>query len=128
MRGILDTSVFVAIEQGRELDPERIPDDCAISIVTLAELELGVHLAATDAVRAARLATFGAVRGAYDGLPITEAVASSYATLVALARASGRRVGIQDAWIAATALAHGAPVYTQDAGFELLEGVEVVRV
>jgi predicted nucleic acid-binding protein len=128
LRGILDTSVFVALEQGRELDPQRIPDDCAISVVTLAELELGVHLAGSDALRAGRLATLGAVRGAYEALPITERVASSYSTVVARTRGIGRSVGVQDAWIAATAHAHQVAVYTQDAAFELLEGVDVVRV
>jgi predicted nucleic acid-binding protein len=35
---------------------------------------------------------------------------------------------VQDAWIAATAKAHGAAVYTRDAGFDGIPGVHVVRL
>jgi predicted nucleic acid-binding protein len=45
VRGLLDTSVFIAVEQGRPLASERLPDEAAISVITLAELELGVHRA-----------------------------------------------------------------------------------
>jgi predicted nucleic acid-binding protein len=35
---------------------------------------------------------------------------------------------VHDTWIAATALAHGAAVWTQDADFSAFTAVEVVRV
>lgn len=128
MRGLLDTSVFVAGEQGRPLAGGNIPDEAAISIVTLAELELGVHLAPSQRVRSLRLATLGAVRSGYSALPIDEAVASSFAGVVAAARRDGTRVGVQDAWIGATALVHDVPVYTQDLGFAIMDGVQVIHV
>lgn len=128
MRGVLDTSIFIAEEQGRELRTDRLPDEGAISVVTLAELELGVHMAATDAIRARRLATWGAVRTTYVALPVDEVVASAFAELVAGARRRGRRMRVQDAWIAATAKAHGVAVYAQDADFDAIPGVNVVRV
>jgi predicted nucleic acid-binding protein len=128
LRGILDTSVFIAGERGRRLEENRLPDEAAVSVVTLAELNLGVHLAGSEDVRARRLATVGAVRASYIALPIDEAVASAFAELVAGARRAGRRPKVQDAWIAATARAHDAAVYTQDSDFDGLPGVEVVRV
>lgn len=128
MRAVLDTSVFVADEQARPLETSRIPDEGAVSVVTLAELELGVHLASTDSARALRMATLRAVQSSYEALPIDEAVASSFARLVASARRSGRRPKVQDTWIAATALAHSAAVVTQDADFDDLAGVDVIRV
>ena len=127
MRGLLDTSVFIADEQGRELSGDRLPDEAAISVVTLAELELGVHLAGSEAVRGARLRTLQSVRSTYVALPIDDAVASAFAELVATARRLGRRARVQDTWIAATARAHDVAVYTQDADFDALE-VAVVRV
>jgi predicted nucleic acid-binding protein len=127
VRGILDTSVFIADETGRRLAVERLPDEAAVSVVTLAELELGVHMASDDDVRAARLRTLNAARSTYVGLPIDEDVASSFATLVARARSAGRRAKVQDAWIAATAHAKGVAVYTQDDDFDAFE-IEVVRV
>jgi predicted nucleic acid-binding protein len=125
---VLDTSVFIAEEQERPLRAEQLPDEAAISVVTLAELELGIHMATSDDVRARRLATLGAVRATYVALIVDEAVAAAFAELVATARKAGRRMKVQDAWIAATAKAHGAAVYTQDAGFDGIPGLRVVRV
>ena len=96
-------------------------------MVTLAELELGVQLATTEAVRGRRLRTLQATRETYLALPIDEAVASAFAELVAIARRTGRRPKVQDAWIAATARAHDVAVYSQDSDFDDLE-VDVVRV
>jgi hypothetical protein len=118
VRGILDTSVFIAHEQGRPLVVDRLPDESAVSVVTLAELEFGVHMAGADDVRAQRLRTLRAVQTTYVALPIDEAVSSSFAELVATARRSGARPRIQDAWIAATARVHGVPVVTQDRDFD----------
>jgi predicted nucleic acid-binding protein len=127
VRGLLDTSVFIAGEQRRELAVERLPDDAAVSVVTLAELELGVHLAASETIRAGRLRTLQAARATYAALPIDEDVASAFAELVATARRGGRRPKVQDTWIAATARAHGVAVYSQDADSDEL-AVDVVRV
>lgn len=127
MRGLLDTSVFIADEQGRTLKITRLPDEAAISVVTLAELELGVHLAASERDRARRLRTLRAIQANYLALPVDDTVASAFAELVAAARAAGRRPKVQDAWIAATARARGVAVYTQDGDFDEL-AVEVVRV
>ena len=127
MRGLLDTSVFIAGEQERPLAVERLPEEAAISVVTLAELELGVHMASSEAVRGRRLRTLQATQSTYVGLPVDPAVASAFAELVATARRAGRRPKIQDTWIAATARAHSVAVYTQDDDFDAL-AVEVVRV
>ncbi len=128
MRGVLDTSVFIAGEQGRPLEVDSLPDEASVSVVTLAELELGIHLADSDPTRAGRLATLRAVQASYAALPIDESVASAFAQIVATTRRAGGRPKVQDAWIAATALAHAAAVYTQDADFDELVGVTVVRV
>ena len=128
MKGILDTSVFIAAEQGRSLVAEDLPDEAAVSVVTLGELEVGVHTADSERTRAQRLATLRALQATYVALPIDEAVAGAFAQLVATTRRAGRRLKIQDAWIAATAMTHSAAIYSQDADFDELPGVEVVRV
>jgi predicted nucleic acid-binding protein len=121
--------VFIAGEQGRALDAERLPDESAVSVVTLAELELGVHMARDEARRAQRLRTLASVQREFDALPIDAAVASAFAELVAvLRRAEKSALGVQDAWIAATASAHGVPVVSQDDDFDGLPGVDVIRV
>jgi predicted nucleic acid-binding protein len=126
-RGLLDTSVFIANETGRALDGAGLPDESAISAVTIAELQVGV-LAATDTdVRARRMATLGAVSD-IDVLAIDEAVAGTWALLRVHLADSGRRVNVNDLWIAATALAHEIPVVTQDQDFDMVEGVAGLTV
>jgi predicted nucleic acid-binding protein len=127
VRGLLDTSVFIADEEGRPLAIDRLPDEAAISVVTLAELELGVHMATTEVVRGMRLRTLQAAQSTYVALPVDEAVASAFAELVATSRRTGRRPKVQDTWIAATARAVGVAVYTQDSDFDELS-VDVVHV
>ena len=120
--GLLDTSVFIARETGREL--EELPSRVAVSVVTIGELELGV-LAADDAsVRARRADTLALARAA-DPLPVSEAVMGAWARLVADCRAARiqRAVKLMDALIAATAVEHGLPVVTQDDDYEQMSRV-----
>jgi hypothetical protein len=124
---ILDTSIFVALEQGRPLD-RSLPDRVSVSVVTLAELELGVLVARDPDTRAQRLATLTRVREETAGLPADERVASAYARLAGGVLEAGRKPRVHDTWIAATALAHGAEVWTQDGDFTSFAAVDVVRV
>lgn len=125
-RGLLDTSVFIARESGRPLGD--LPDAAAISVVTLAELHLGVLMARGTRTRTTRLRTLSAVQNAFDALPIDAAIAEAFTELVAEARRLRRSPRIMDTWIAATALAHEIPVYTQDSDFAAIPKVEVRRV
>ncbi len=114
--GLLDTSVFIARETGRPLG--ELPDRVAVSVVTIGELQLGVLNAPDDVVRARRGDTLALARSA-DPIPISEAVMTSWARLVADCRAAGihRTVKLTDALIAATAVEHGIPVVSQDGDF-----------
>ncbi|HEX5900222.1 MAG TPA: PIN domain-containing protein [Solirubrobacteraceae bacterium] len=127
MRGLLDTSVFIAGERDRPLEVDRLPDEAAVSVVTIAELQLGVHTAVEADVRAKRLETLRAVQATYVALAIDDAVAAAFAELVATARRAGHRPKVQDTWIAATAHAHAVAVYTQDSDFDDL-AIDVVHV
>lgn len=113
-RGLLDTSVFIAREQRRPLG--RLPDELAVSVVTIGELELGV-LTAGDAVQRARRADTLALARAADPIAITEAVMGAFARLTNDCRQAGSRPKILDALIASTAIEHGLPVVTQDDDF-----------
>jgi len=129
-RGLLDTSVFIAGESGRPLDAERLPHEVAISAVTVAELHVGVLAARDVDTRARRLATLEAT-GDMELLGIDDRVAATWARLRVHLAEARRRLNVNDLWIAATALAHGLPVVTQDDDFGPVEGVAglvVVRV
>jgi len=124
---VLDTSVFIAAEHGRRLS-RPLPEQVGVSVVTLAELELGVLTARDPDTRSQRLATLTRARELMAGLPADDRVASAYARLAAGALAAGRKARVNDTWIAATALVHGAQVWTQDADFTAFTAVEVVQV
>jgi predicted nucleic acid-binding protein len=80
-RAIADTSVFVTLETGRPLRPYEDEDlEIAVSIVTVAELEMGVLAAAETRIRAAR------------------------------------------------AVAHDAELLTQDADFDAVPGLRVIKL
>lgn len=124
---ILDTSIFVAIEQNRPL-ARTLPERVGVSVVTLAELELGVLMAKDSDARATRLNTLTRVREQTSGLPADDRVASAYARLAAAELHAGRKPRIHDTWIAATALTHGGEVWTQDEDFTVFGAVTIVRL
>lgn len=125
-RAIADTSIFVAQETGRDLG--ELPEKIAVSVITAAELELGVLRAHDTDTRARRIATLSRVRSTYVLLAIDAQTASCFARIAAHELEAGRKLRRHDAWIAATALRHGAAVVTQDADFSAFSTVEVLRV
>jgi predicted nucleic acid-binding protein len=127
MRALADTSLFVAVEQDRPR-AATIPDEICVSVVTVAELRLGVIMADDPSVRARRLDTAMYVEKTFEPIPIDEAVAHRWAAIVEGLRRKGRRAPINDIWIAATALSRGLPVVTQDGDYDAIDALSVVRV
>lgn len=124
--GLADTSLFIAVEQERPLagaPPERI----AVSVVTIAELRLGVLAADDGPTRARRLETLTRAE-ALDPIPVDRSVAAAWATLRLGLREAGKRMPLNDSWIAATALARNIPVVSQDGDYDGVPGLLVVRV
>ena len=126
-RGLLDTSVLIAIESGRSLRTEALPETTAISVVTKAELRVGLFAAKDIETRDRRLETFE-LANRIVSLPVDEAVLRAWAQMRAYVRASGQKVRVNDMWIAATAAAHEIPVITQDGDFDALNGVAGLTV
>lgn len=121
-RGLLDTSVFIALESARPIDDAKLPDQGVVSPVTIAELQAGV-LAATDVdARARRLATLESIAD-IEVLVIDASVAGEWARLRVHLAQTGRRVNVNDLWIAATAAAHRLPIVTQNDDFGPVDGV-----
>jgi predicted nucleic acid-binding protein len=126
-RAVADTSVLVGFEAGRIADDDVAEYAWAISTVTLGELRLGVLRAAGPDVIARRLETYQLARQ-FDPLPVDESVSDAWAILVAKLREQGRRMPINDSWIAATAIAHGVPVVTQDSDYDKTPDLTVVKI
>lgn len=126
-RGLADTSVFIARESGRPLDTRALPDELAVSVITIGELRAGVLAAGDVDTRDRRLATLTATLE-LDPVPVDGSVAAEWARLRVLLRDSGQRMPVNDSWIAATALALGVTVVTQGDDFPDLDGLHVTRV
>lgn len=111
MKAVLDTSVLIA----GGLD--QLDGDLAVSAVSLAELHYGVLVASTDDLRALRLARVALVERSFTPLPVDGAVARTYGRLAAAVQRQGRqpRRRSLDLLIAATAVVHGARLYTRSA-------------
>jgi predicted nucleic acid-binding protein len=126
--GLLDTSVFIARESGRSLDFDRLPAESAVSAVTIGELRWGVLMAPDDQTRSRRLDTLSAAQR-LEPIPVDERVAAAWALLRQRLKSAGRKMEINDSWIAATAIAYDWPVITQDQGFPAsIPGLEIISV
>ena len=126
-RGLADTTVFIARESGRPLDETALPDELAVSIITIGELRAGVLSAEDVRVRDRRLVALTAAM-TLDPVPVDDEVAEHWARLRVLLRDTGQRMPVNDSWIAATAMALAVPIVTQDDDYVELDELPVIRV
>lgn len=114
-RGVIDTSVVVDLEH---IDRAALPDELAVTTVTLAELAAGPHATTDGAERAARQDRLQRVEATFDALPFDVNAARAYGRMYAALVAGGRKTrGARavDLLIAATASSAGLPLYTRNA-------------
>jgi predicted nucleic acid-binding protein len=126
-RALADTSVLIGLAASR-FDASRFDDfEWGISVVTLGELRLGV-LQATDPAAASRRLSAYQIAQRFEAIAVDEAVSDAWALLVSRLREAGRKVPINDSWIAATAIAHRVPIVTQDSDYDAMADVEVIKI
>jgi predicted nucleic acid-binding protein len=106
--GLLDTSVIVSGIDHAEAG--ELPDEFAISVMTIGELHAGVLSARTGATRASRLQRLSDVQRDFPAMDIDVGIAQRFGEL----RASSGRRGVADLLIAATALHHEMTLVTRD--------------
>lgn len=123
---LIDTSVLIGWENDR-FDKEKLPADVSVSVITVAELRLGVLTATSLEARARRMAALRLAESLAP-LPVDDAAADAWAVLVAGLRGAGRKAPVNDSWIAATAIARGIPVATQDEDYDGMPGLSVIRL
>jgi predicted nucleic acid-binding protein len=126
-RAIADTSVFIARESNRPIAEATLPDELAISVITVGELRAGVLAARDLETRDRRLATLTTALS-FEAIPIDQSVANAWARLRVMLRDGGKRMPVNDSWIAATAMSLGVPVATQDDDYVEISGLAVIRV
>jgi hypothetical protein len=119
-QGLLDTNILIL---RRWIDPAELPDEMAISAITLAELSAGPHevrgndeqgLYDEHAERARRLEILQRAESEFDPVPFDAEAARIYGRITAAVIAAGRkpRRRIADLMIAATAIAEDLPLFT----------------
>ena len=129
-RGLIDNSIVIDLEL---IDPADLPQELAVSAVTMAELAAGPHATTDSAERARRQDRLQRTEATFEPLPVDAEVARAYGRVYAAVNAAGRKVRGRravDLFIAATALAASLPLYTRNPGdfaglSDLLEIVSV---
>ncbi len=127
-RLILDTTVLVDAERGLARLGEELGDEdsVAVAALSLAELRVGLELAAEDSVRRRRQAFLERISALLEVEDYGRAVAREHGVLLAHTRRAGRPRGAHDLILAATARATDRTLVTTDQrGFAGLPGVTV---
>jgi predicted nucleic acid-binding protein len=123
-QGLLDTNILIL---RRWIDVAELPDEMAISVVTLAELSAGPHqirrndeqdLYDEHEERARRMEILQRAENEFDPIPFDTEAARVYGRLTAAVVAAGRkpRRRTADLMIAATAVAEDLPLFTTNPG------------
>jgi predicted nucleic acid-binding protein len=112
--GLLDTSVVIDWDDVEVA--AALPDEAAISAITLAELAAGPHLARSRIEGARRQTRLQQVEATFEPIAFDAAAARSYGQMVAAVAEHGRshRRRIADLLIAATAHANRLDLYTRN--------------
>ena len=119
-QGLLDTNIVIL---RRWIDSNELPDEMAISAITLAELSAGPHEVRSNveqsaydehAERARRLEILQRVENEFDPIPFDAEAARIYGRVAAAVIGAGRkpRGRFADLMIASTAIAEGLPLFT----------------
>jgi hypothetical protein len=123
-QGMIDTNILILRAW---IDPAELPDEMAISAITLAELSAGPHEVRRNdeqdsydehAERARRLEILQRAESEFDPVPFGAEAARIFGRVTAAVIAAGRkpRRRIADLMIASTAIAEGLPLYTTNPG------------
>lgn len=118
---IIDSSVLVDIDRGSEKYTKIPSGRHSISAATYAELSIGENLSSE------RNESLRKIQENLDVLPIDKKVAAKVGEIIAKLKRRGERIGVNDAYIAATALVHDKSVLTGNSKhFQRIEDLEVV--
>ncbi|WP_328329467.1 type II toxin-antitoxin system VapC family toxin [Kribbella sp. NBC_00382] len=131
-QGLLDTNIVIL---RKWIDPAELPDEMAISAITLAELSAGPHQVRSaagyseHAERARRMDILQRAESEFDPIPFDAEAARIYGRICAAVVAAGRtpRRRIADLMIASIAVAEELPLFTTNPDdFKGLEELLVV--
>lgn len=121
---VIDSNVFIAAERSKGKGrlgellsqiPTVYQDHSAVmSVVTASELIHGIHRAQAESVRRRRADFVDEILDRFPELPIDLHVAQIHGGVTAYLRSRGISIGVNDSWIAATALSFDFPLATSN--------------
>jgi tRNA(fMet)-specific endonuclease VapC len=121
---LLDTSVCVSLLRGRSNADQLRDLECAVSVITAAELEVGVFRSARPIEQRRKV---DLLLTDITILPLEIGVASFYGVVRADLQRAGTPIGPLDMLIAAHALSQAAKLITANVGeFRRVKGLEVI--
>ena len=112
-RGILDTSVVIDLEA---IDPGLLPDEMAVTTITLAELAAGPHATSDPDERARRQDRLQRAEATFEPMPFDAAASRAYGRVYSAIVERGRKArGARsvDLLIASVAASTGLPLLTR---------------
>ncbi len=125
---LLDTNTYAAFLLGQDDAVEVIShaERLYVNSVVLGELLGGFAAGSRESRNRGELTRF--LESPRVGvLPVTAQTADSYALVYAGLRRKGQPIPSNDMWIAASALEHGAALFTLDAHFSQVDGLRLGR-
>lgn len=128
---ILDTSVLINIlkdpHKAKKIIENLPDDDIGMSIVTLAELELGFSYLPTDGNQKQKKIFLSLIKDQEIRIiPFEEKIAYEYASVQAKLLKKGIPLSRFDAVVAATSLITGSTLITSDEDFKRVEGLKLL--
>ncbi len=127
---LIDSGVFITCER------QQIRPDFArwqahglphVSVITVSELFVGIWRADTETRRVRRQTFVDNVLADFPVVGVTLGVAIVHAELNAKGKATGKIIGVNDLWIAATALSQNLAVLTTNVSeFSRIDGLTVL--
>jgi len=128
---LVDTNVFIRLE--RSGSPPTLlntlySESLSLSAVTATELLFGLYQAESATRRQSRQAFIDTALATFPVLAVDLEVARVHAQIWAQLSLSGQLIPVRDLFIAATAVAHGLTLLTQDTrDFARVNGLDVLQ-
>lgn len=130
---VIDSCVLIQWERGNmglnEIIKQHKDEPFYLSVITASELLHGVHRAESKAVKNRRSAFVEEVLRQFPILEVDLNAARSHAEIWSDLASKGQVIGGHDLWIAASCLAHGHSIITDNVKeFSRVEGLKVIPV
>lgn len=124
---ILDTNVIIRIIKGDKLVADKVRSLNLIhtSVIVMGELLFGAEKSQLKKTNRDNYVQFCL---SYPLLDVDKVVADEYGKLKCKLQVHGHILPENDMWIAATAIANGMSVVTQDKHFEMIDGLAVIKL